>query len=96
MEDKDIKKMIQAIVPRSDHVILTRPQYFRAADPEMFYHLAESYDKPIEVVQELPKAIERAKAIARPDDLILICGSLFTVGEALSCIDPDRYRPDPI
>jgi dihydrofolate synthase/folylpolyglutamate synthase len=38
--------------------------------------------------------LERARALARADDLILVCGSLFTVGEALTYYDPSAYKPD--
>jgi dihydrofolate synthase/folylpolyglutamate synthase len=49
-----------------------------------------------EAVGSLPAAIEKAKAMASPRDLILITGSLFTVGEALTILDPVKYRPDPV
>jgi hypothetical protein len=28
--------------------------------------------------------------------MVLITGSLFTVGEALTYFDPERYRPDDL
>ena len=40
--------------------------------------------------------IFRAKEIADPLDLILVCGSLFTVGEAMTYVDPEKYKPDEI
>ena len=40
--------------------------------------------------------LDRAKELAAPQDLILVCGSLFTVGEAMTYFDPDKYRPDGI
>jgi folylpolyglutamate synthase/dihydropteroate synthase len=42
----------------------------------------------------LTEAIEKAKEIADPRDLIVICGSLFTVGEAMTYFYPETYRPD--
>jgi folylpolyglutamate synthase/dihydropteroate synthase len=32
--------------------------------------------------------------MAQAEDMILICGSLFTVGEAMSYFDPEGCRPD--
>jgi dihydrofolate synthase/folylpolyglutamate synthase len=34
------------------------------------------------IVDRVPEAIQRALALARPEDLICVTGSLYTVGEA--------------
>jgi dihydrofolate synthase/folylpolyglutamate synthase len=52
--------------------------------------------KPGEIVPLLTEAIEKAREIADPRDLIVICGSLFTVGEAMTYFDPETYRPDDL
>jgi dihydrofolate synthase/folylpolyglutamate synthase len=44
----------------------------------------------------LGRAIAEARALAGQGDMILVCGSLFTVGEALTCIDPETYGTDKI
>jgi dihydrofolate synthase/folylpolyglutamate synthase len=94
MEDKEIDQMLKGIVPLSDYVIYTRPLYPRAADPEVLSAKGATLGKPGEIVPHLTKAIERAKQIADPEDLIVICGSLFTVGEVMTRFDPEIYRPD--
>jgi dihydrofolate synthase/folylpolyglutamate synthase len=96
MADKDIAKIIREIVPFADYVICSRPEYHRAASPETLMKRATPFAKAGEVVPALPDAIKRAKDLAGPEDLILVTGSLFTVGEAMACIDPNRYHPDPI
>ncbi|MBN1849193.1 MAG: bifunctional folylpolyglutamate synthase/dihydrofolate synthase [Deltaproteobacteria bacterium] len=96
MEDKDIKGITRGIVPLADYTIYTRPVYYRAAKPEYIQEKAAPLKKPGEVVPLLTTAIEKAKYIARPDDLILITGSLFTVGEALTYFDPKKYKADGI
>jgi dihydrofolate synthase/folylpolyglutamate synthase len=96
MADKAIRDILREIVPLSDHVIYTRPAYYRAAAPEILQALGSDLGAPGEIVPLLPQAIERAKALARPRDLVLISGSLFTVGEALTYFDPDRYKPDEV
>ena len=35
MADKEINKMLKAIIPLADYLICTRPVYSRAADPEI-------------------------------------------------------------
>jgi dihydrofolate synthase/folylpolyglutamate synthase len=49
-----------------------------------------------EVVPVLSDALKRARGLGGPEDLILVTGSLFTVGEAMASIDPERYQPDSI
>ena len=96
MEDKDISNILQRVIPYADYLIFTKPEYYRSVNPEFMMNKAPSMEKPNEIVPVMSDAIERAKEIAGHKDLILITGSLFTVGEALSYLDPDKYRPDEI
>jgi dihydrofolate synthase/folylpolyglutamate synthase len=94
MADKEIGQMLRGIVPVADYVIYTRPVYSRAADPEILMSEAAPLERPGKVEPLLTKAIEKARDMADPEDLIVICGSLFTVGEALTYFDPATYGPD--
>lgn len=96
MGDKDIEKIIHGIVPIADYVIYTRPEYYRSASPESLMITAAGLEKRGEVAPTIPAAIERAREIAGSQDLVLITGSLFTVGEALTYFDPVKYRKDDI
>jgi dihydrofolate synthase/folylpolyglutamate synthase len=94
MEDKDIRTLLQGIVPIADYVIYTRPVYYRAASPEILMQKAGSPERPGEMLPLLTESIDRARNMADPNDMILITGSLFTVGEAMSHLDPIANRPD--
>jgi dihydrofolate synthase / folylpolyglutamate synthase len=94
MADKDIPTLLRAIVPISHRVLYTRPVYSRAADPRVLMEKARSLNTPGEVIPSLREALVKAQGIASPRDLIVVCGSLFTVGEALTFFDPVRYKPD--
>ena len=94
MEDKEIGQILRRIVPLSDYIIYTRPVYYRAASPETIMAQGARLGKPGEIVPLLTEAIEKAREIADPRDLIVICGSLFTVGEAMTYFDPVTYRTD--
>lgn len=94
MADKAIGEMMGIIVPIADYLICTRPVYYRAASPEVLTAAAAPLGKPGETVPRLTDALTRAREMAGPDDLIVVCGSLFTVGEALTYFDPETYRPD--
>jgi dihydrofolate synthase/folylpolyglutamate synthase len=96
MEDKDIKNIIGRIASIADYVICTNPVYYRSADPAELMKYVSALSKPGEVIPLVSAAIERAKEMAGPEDLILITGSLFTIGEALTYFDPVKYRPDGI
>ncbi|MBW2709485.1 MAG: bifunctional folylpolyglutamate synthase/dihydrofolate synthase [Deltaproteobacteria bacterium] len=93
MADKDIAALLRAIVPISDQVLYTRPVYSRAADPGILMEKAQPLNVPGEIVPSLAEALKKAEALATAKDLIVVCGSLFTVGEALTCFDPIRYHP---
>ena len=96
MEDKDIGRIIQGILPMADYVIYTKPDYYRSADPEILVREAASIKREGEIVPAISDALDKARGMAHPEDLILICGSLFTVGEAMTYFDPEKQRPDEI
>lgn len=96
MADKKIGQMLRGIVPMCDYAIFTRPVYPRAASPEILMAEALPLGKPAETVPFLTEALDRAENMAHTDDLIVVCGSLFTVGEALTYFDPKTYAPDEI
>ncbi len=94
MEDKDIAGIIRSIIPKADHIICTSPGYYRSADPEELMRIVSGLGRRGDVIPVISDAIERARQVAGPRDMILITGSLFTVGEALTYLDPVRYRAD--
>ncbi len=96
MEDKDIQHILAEIVPLAHRVIYTRPAYYRAANPQHIMDVAKEFKKDGEVNFPLSKAIERARDLADTKDLIVITGSLFTVGEAKSYLDPLHYPREDI
>lgn len=82
MKDKDIGDILNHLVPISDEVIITRPDYHRAAEPELIRGFIVPRSIPIKVEERVPDSIDLAESIAGPDDIICVTGSLFTVGEA--------------
>jgi dihydrofolate synthase/folylpolyglutamate synthase len=81
MADKDYRTILEILVPLADRVVFTRPQYFRAAEPEALAKAAPKKTQ-YEVEPDLAKAMQRADQLAGPEGVVLISGSLFTVGEA--------------
>jgi dihydrofolate synthase / folylpolyglutamate synthase len=82
MKDKEIGQTFNYMIPLADKVFLTRAQYDRSADPETLRPFIEGKNLPCQLFPALPSAIKQAIKEADPEDLILITGSLFIVGEA--------------
>ena len=84
LSDKNVEEMLEIIVPLADEIIVTKSQNKRAAKPSDLKDMIEEIDsgKHVFVKEEIKDAIEHAKSVAGKKDLICICGSLFTVGEA--------------
>jgi dihydrofolate synthase / folylpolyglutamate synthase len=96
MDDKDISGIFKWIAPLADHIIYTRPDYYRAAAPERLMAEGAPFKRPGEIRQDLSGALDRARKLADPTDMVVVCGSLFTIGEALPYFDPERYKKDEL
>lgn len=82
MADKAIADILAILLPLADKVVFSRPMYIRAADPRVLADAAPDACPPYEIIGELGPAMDRAKQLAGPDGVVLVSGSLFTVGEA--------------
>ncbi|MBN2880694.1 bifunctional folylpolyglutamate synthase/dihydrofolate synthase [Candidatus Woesearchaeota archaeon] len=83
MKDKDITHMIKPLEKLANKTILTQPKLPRAAKTS---ELKSFLDKDSIQIPNVKKAIEKAKFLAKKDDLILITGSIFTIGEAFEAL----------
>ncbi|MDR2612257.1 MAG: bifunctional folylpolyglutamate synthase/dihydrofolate synthase [Deltaproteobacteria bacterium] len=86
MADKDVAGVLGPVIAEADRLYLTRPVYSRAAAPELLLERLRGASGepgiPWELYPELPGAIEAAARQAGPEDVVVVSGSLFTVGEA--------------
>jgi len=77
--DKDIKGICRELGDLADEVILTRAPNPRATEPEM---LARHFNgKVTHITDNVKEAKALAYRMTKKEDLILVCGSLFVVGE---------------
>jgi dihydrofolate synthase/folylpolyglutamate synthase len=88
-DDKDIKGICGQLIPISDTVILTQADNPRAAHVERIEDImrdmaAGARGQKVIKSKNIKEAIEIAKRKAEREDLILITGSLFVIGEARS------------
>ncbi|NQV04602.1 MAG: bifunctional folylpolyglutamate synthase/dihydrofolate synthase [Candidatus Omnitrophica bacterium] len=91
--DKDIKGVSAQLDTLSDMMILSCSQNERAVSPGS---LKEHFSKPrVEVRDSVNEALDLGLRIARKEDLILVTGSLYVVGEAMRFFKEFEYsRPD--
>lgn len=82
---KDVPAVVQALAPLVSAVYLTQSRHERSTPPAEIAPLVRERapEASVHVTSDLSMAIEAALAAARPDDLVLVTGSLFLVGEML-------------
>ena len=82
LEGHDPKDVLSALAPGADRLFACQPQWKRALSAEIVAEAARPFVNRIEIRPLVEQAVRAALAIAEPDDLILITGSFYTVGEA--------------
>ena len=87
LEDKAWKPMLRDLVAVADRMILTRPQYERAADPHELASFVRPLKQDLVVIPKLPDAISFALEEAGNADALCITGSLYTVGDAKAYLE---------
>lgn len=83
-EDKHVHEIAQVLFPRAARLIITRAENSRAMPPAELLRLvsAELDIDRVCVSDNVATAIQKAKDLSGPDDVILVTGSLYLVGEA--------------
>jgi dihydrofolate synthase / folylpolyglutamate synthase len=89
MRDKAISEMTEILFPLADRVIATRPENPRAATPEEVQQAAGRTGVEIEAVEDVGKAVERARTLAGSKTLVVITGSIYLVGDVMRSIGVD-------
>jgi len=80
---RDPVEMLEALDARlARAVVATAVDFPRAMPPEEIAEAARSLGVEVEVVSDVPAAVQRATGMAGEDDVVLVTGSLYVVGEA--------------
>jgi dihydrofolate synthase/folylpolyglutamate synthase len=82
MQDKEVSVILSELVPLADMLIASSPHNPRALSAQRIAEIARNYCKEVTVIEDVGEGVEYARKAAREDDLIVVTGSLFTVGEA--------------
>ncbi len=83
MRDKAISEMTEILFPLADRVIATRPENPRSASPEEIQQAGSRTGSEIEAVGGIGAALDRARAVAEPDGVVVVTGSIYLVGEGM-------------
>jgi dihydrofolate synthase/folylpolyglutamate synthase len=84
MKDKDVPAMLALLRAMDVPVIFSAIGWHRAAAPA---DLAAQFGAPAETAESSGDALDRARERATSSGIVLVCGSLYLVGEVLA-----RYR----
>lgn len=81
--DKNIEGMIENIAAFADAFIITKHSVtYRAAEPERLISEITKYDKQYKVVLDHDEAFREAYEMAKPEDMVLVIGSVYLAGDA--------------
>jgi len=85
VKDKEVEKVV-AILPKGAYYYFTKAQIPRAMpEDELAVKAAQAHLRG-ETWSEVNDALKAALAKAHPDDMIIVCGSVFLVGEVNTAI----------
>lgn len=82
-EEKDVAAVLEGIIPVADEIIFTKADNERAVEP---LRLARMFGGKCSTASGIGEAMQRAGKMAGENDLILVFGSVYLAGEALSVL----------
>jgi dihydrofolate synthase / folylpolyglutamate synthase len=80
--NKNLEGIIEELAPLASLTVATRAMVPRAAPPQRVATLAAKWSDHIIAEEDTQKALAQAIAETQPDDLLLVTGSLYLVGDA--------------
>lgn len=82
VKDKDINNVL-SLLPKTATYYFTQAQIPRALPAPALLDLAKAAGLDGAAYNEVNEALAAARRVAAPDDLVLVCGSVFIVGEVV-------------
>jgi len=80
VKDKEIDKVL-SLLPHAAHYYFTQANIPRALSADILKQKAENFNLKGKVYPDVNKALQAATILAGEKDLILVCGSIFLIGE---------------
>ncbi len=93
-QDKDVEGMATELLPGAEAAILTCADNPRALAPSEIRKRLAGSGREFPLTRTVGEAVALARERAREEDLILITGSLYLVGEAMKTLKIEPYGKD--
>lgn len=93
MGDKELGGILGPLLPLADQVFCVTPALERALPAEEIARFCLAAGVPAQEAGSVTQGVRQAQAAAEEQDLILVCGSLFTVGEARGYLLSRSFEP---
>lgn len=92
-KDKDVEGICEHLCRQQSLIILTQGQSKRAMDVDTLASRIPRFQKVIRKTVHVEQALKLAVENAGPEDLILLTGSLYLVGEAFKVLKTINFSP---
>jgi dihydrofolate synthase/folylpolyglutamate synthase len=92
MRDKAIAEISEVLFPLAERVIATQADNPRSARPEGIREAASRTQSDIQLAFDVPSGLRYAQETARPEDVIVVTGSIYVVGEAMRALGVSRME----
>jgi dihydrofolate synthase / folylpolyglutamate synthase len=97
MRDKAVDEIAGVLFPHAEAVIFTEPRQPRAISATLLAEMTSHLARKVEIERAPAAALNRALALAQPEDAVFATGSLYLVGDLLSYWHsrPASSAPEP-
>lgn len=89
LADKQIDEMITLIAPLAKKIIVVTPNSNRAQNADVLKRAIENYNINCEAFESYEMAYNAARSYCKAEDLLLVCGSLYMIGDMRKIIKKD-------
>lgn len=81
LRDKSVDEVAGQLFPLAAEVVITEPRTPRAISASQLAEIAGYHAAHYETIADAESALDHVLAVAKPDDAMFICGSLYLVGQ---------------
>jgi len=93
MADKDVSGILDSLLPQVDEVIAVTPSLDRALSSKELTGICHARGVPCLDAGTVAAGLAAAWQSASGDDIIVACGSIFTVGEVKGALGGEAFEP---
>lgn len=87
LEDKQLDDMLKTITPKAEKVIAVSPNSSRAASADKLRDKILKYNHEALAINDYEEAVKYALSFCSEEDLLVICGSLYMIGDMRKIIN---------